>query len=119
MSKKKSAVTKVSKTKPTKSVSMKDQSQAVLDIGGRIEEQPGPATVVNSRIFAEYVKPVFSRDRNDDRYVALEFSMKLTEAHQTILPKTVLAAWDFLRNGGTEEAEGVSGINVKPQTVYI
>lgn len=106
-----------SKTKPTKSVSMKDQEQQVLDISGsKMEEQPGPITVVNGRILAEYVKPILSRDKNDDRYIALEFSVKLTEAHKTILPRKVLEAWSFVADEG---GQGVKDIPIKPQTVRI
>ena len=105
------------KTKPTKSVSMKDQEQQVLDIpGAKLEEQPGPITVVNGRILADYVKPIFSRDSNDDRFIALEFAVKLTEAHKTILPRKVLDAWGFVADDG---GNGVKDIPVKPQTVRI
>jgi len=105
------------KTKPTKSVSMKDQEQQVMDIpGATLEEQPGPITVVNGRILAEYVKPVFTCDKNDDRFVALEFAVKLTEAHKTILPHKVLDAWRFVDGGG---GEGVKDIAIAPQTVRI
>lgn len=106
-------------TKPTKSVSMASQEQQVLDIGGTLEEQPGPITVVNGRFNAEYLKPHFSRDRNDDRFVALEFAVKLTEAHTTILPKSVLGAWDYLRSENGNNPDAVLGVKVKPQTVYI
>jgi hypothetical protein len=117
---KKEAPRKRNTAKPTKSVSMKDQAQAVLDIGGTMEEQPGPITVVNGRMLADFVKPHFSRDSNDDRFIALEFAVKLTEAHTTILPKAVLNAWNYLRDGGSEaEATGVMGVVVKPQTVRI
>jgi hypothetical protein len=119
MAHKKSAPRKRNSTKPTKSVSMKDQEQTVLDIGGTMEEQPGPATVVNGRMLAEYVKPHFSRDRNDDRFIALEFSTKLTEAHTTVLPKSVLAAWDYLRSENGNNPDAVMGVKIVPQTVRI
>lgn len=110
------AAKKTSRTKPTKSVSMSDQEQQVLSTGGSMEEQPGPITVVNGRILADYLKPVFSRDSNDDRYIALEFSVKLTEAHRTILPRKVLDAWGFVADEG---GDGVKNIPVKPQTVRV
>lgn len=88
---------------------------------GAIEEQTGPALVVNGRMLCEYVKPHFTRDKDDDRFVSLEFSTKLTEAHSTVLPRSVLGARDFISNGHSEDGTGnkVEGIPVKPQTVRI
>ena len=100
-------------TAPDKEISLAGEQQR---LGITTEEQPGPITVVNGRVLAEFVKPHFSRDQNDDRYISLEFAVKLTEAHTTILPRKVLDAWTFVAEGG---GEGVRNIPVKPQTVYI
>jgi len=108
----KAAPRKRNSTKPTKSVSLGDTQSKLTDM----PEQPGPITVVNGRILAEYVKPIFSRDSNDDRYIALEFSVKLTEAHKLVLPKKIIEAWDFVATGG---GEGVKDIPIAPQTVDI
>ena len=79
-------------------------------------EEPGPPLVVNGRMLAEYVKPHFTRDKNNDRYLGLQFSMKLNGAHEIVLPKTVLRAWDHLKEGGQTL---VGGIEIKPQTVRV
>lgn len=100
------------RTRPIKQVAMDDGQQKLVDL----PEEPGPIVVVNGRILADYVKPVFTRDTNDDRYISLEFSVKLTEAHRTILPRKVLDAWAFVADEG---GDGVKNIPIKPQTVRI
>jgi len=110
---KKAKKLKEKKSAPDRNISLKaEQSRLNIDL----TEQPGPITVVNGRLLANYVRPHFTRDKIDDRYIGLEFAVKLTEAHKTILPEKVLDAWRFVADGG---GEGVSDLPIKPQTVRI
>jgi hypothetical protein len=51
------------------------------------------------------VRPHFTRDKDDNRYVALEFSLQLGDEHEKVLPKSIINEWELMKEGGRKGIE--------------
>jgi hypothetical protein len=81
------------------------------------KSEPAQPQPVRGELFlAQYVRPHYDRDKDDKRFVALEFSLPLTKAHSKIVPDMVRKFWKQLSDGG---AKKMGDIEVDPHIVVI
>lgn len=83
---------------------------------GTEQEVARPKTVIGNRLLAEYVKPHYDRDKEGDRFVAMEFSFGLTKDHAGKLPESVDDAWKFIRKGINRT---IGSIEIAPHLVHV
>ena len=73
-------------------------------------------TVVKGRFLATYLKPIFTKaPKTGDKLLALQMSVALTEEHEAVMPKAVIAAWKFIKKHGRKQVSlsDLPGQNVR------
>lgn len=84
--------------------------------GTEQEEQARPKTVIGDRMLVEYVKPHYEKNKDGERFVAMEFSLGLTRDHAGKMPDSVEDSWKFLRKAINRS---MAGIEIDPQVVHV
>ena len=95
-------------------VPIEGQSLSAAEQQRLLAEDGAPSPLVQGdKFLARFVKPVFEKDE-DDRFVELEFSVALSDAHKELVESQVLNAWKYLERN---HAKSVVGIEIPNQTV--
>ncbi len=111
---KRAGVLRKSRTRPTKSVSIKDQQQKILDAGGKIEAPP-EELVRNGQFAAAFVRPRFEKNKHG-HLVGFDLSFNLADEHKGLVPKQILPRYEEVLDGGVPR---IDMSDIKPQVIRI
>lgn len=94
---------------------MAKAEQAQLPGTEKAQEQP--LSVRGNMMLAKYVKPHYSKDKEGNYFVGLEFSFPLNDAHKKLLPADLVHSWNAIKSG--RNGRKILDIDVPPQSVNI
>lgn len=88
------------------------------EIPGTQEAAPAerPQVVRGDLMLAEFVKPHYTKDKEGQRFVELEFSFGLTREHAGKIPPQVEDAWKFIKRGINKT---MGSIEIDPHVVAV
>src|SRR6202047_56141 len=93
------------RTEPTKSTSIADQEQQVLEVGGTLEAPVEEELVVrNNQFVATFVKPRFEK-RKETLIVGFDLSFNLVDQLTKFIPRKVIPRWHEVRDGGIKRLD--------------
>lgn len=102
------------KTRPTKTVSIKDQTQTVLDAGGTVEPEP-ERFIRNGQFAASFVRTRFEKNKHG-HLVGFDISLNLADEHRGLIPKQVIPRYKEVLDGGVPR---IDMSDIKPQVISI
>lgn len=95
-------------------VAIEGESMSLAEQQRLLEKDGAPApSVQNGAMLSKFVRPHFDMEK-DKRFVALEFSIALSDAHKSLIDSEVLDAWKFIDR---HHPKGIIGIEIPPQTI--
>ena len=103
---------------PNKSMTADEQMEALREVQGTlpgVEPDLPQMVVVDGKMVCTMNRPTYGKD-DGGKFVELEFSFPLEQAHRPHLPKQVIKSWGFI---DTKNADFVGKMRLSDQTINV